>query len=389
MTGRRIPAVYMRGGSSKGVFFHGRDLPYDHAARDAILLRVVGSPDPYGRHADGMGGATPGTTTVAIITPSRQDDCDVDCLFGAVAIDRPAIDWSGSCGNLSAAVGPFAVSEGLVPAVEGITRVRIWQANVGRRIDAFVPVRNAEVFEEGVFVEDEVPFPSSEVRLEFLAPAEDGPGGMALLPTGHPQDELEVPGVGRIAATMITAGHPTVFVRAASIGLTGRELPADVDRSRKLLPRLEAIRAAAAVRMGLAGTVAEATRHRPAVPRICWVARPAAYRTSAGVEVAADRVDLLARLLSMGMLHPACTGSGSIALAVAAALPGTVVAEVARTLPGVPTRIGHVSGTLAVGAEVSQRDGRWQVDKAVLSRGARRLMTGWVHVPSAGLSAGA
>ena len=386
MTQRRIPAVYMRGGTSKGVFFHGRDLPSDPRERDALLLRVIGSPDPYGKHTDGMGGATSSTSKVVVVTPSWRDGCDVDFLFGAVAIDAPMIDWSGNCGNLSAAVGPFAVSEGLVPAVEGVTRVRIWQANIGRRIESFVPVRAGEVVEDGAFMEDGVPFPSSEVRLEFLDPADDEPGAIgALLPTGAPQDDLDVPGVGVIAATMITAGNPTVFVRASSLGLTGKETAADVDRDRRLLERLEAIRAAAAVRMGLAGTPEEATRSRPATPKISWVARPAAYRTSAGVDVAPERIDLLARIMSMGRLHHAFTGTGSIALAVAAALPGTVVAEVARTLPGVPTRIGHLSGTLAVGADVSQRDGRWQVDKAVLSRSARRLMTGWVHVPSAGL----
>ena len=387
MTQLRIPAVYMRGGTSKGVFFLGRDLPSNLRERDALLLRVIGSPDPYGKHTDGMGGATSSTSKVVIVTPSRRDDCDVDYLFGAVSIDAPLIDWSGNCGNLSAAVGPFAVSEGLVPATEGVTRVRIWQANIGRRIDAFVPVRDGDVLEEGAFMEDGVPFASAEVRLEFLDPADDEPGApAALLPTGHLQEELDVPGVGKITATLITAGNPTVFVRAQSLGLTGRELAADVDRDRKLLDRLEAIRASAAVRMGLADTPADATRHRPATPKISWVARAASYRTSAGVEIPAERIDLLARIMSMGKLHHAYTGTGSIALAVAAALPGTVVNEVARTLPGVPTRIGHLSGTLAVGAEVSQRDGRWQVDKAVLSRSARRLMTGWVHAPAAGFS---
>ena len=386
MTQLRIPAVYMRGGTSKGVFFLGRDLPHQPRERDPLLLRVIGSPDPYARHTDGMGGATSSTSKVVIITPSRRDDCDVDYLFGAVSIGEPLIDWSGNCGNLSAAVGPFAIGQGLVSPAEGMTRVRIWQANIGRRIDAFVPVRNGEVVEEGGFMEDCVPFPSAEVRLEFLDPADEAPGGAAaLLPTGAVQDTLEVPRVGGVSATMVTAGNPTVFVRASSLGLNGREASADVDRDRKLLDRLEAIRAAAAVRMGLAGTIEEATRHRPATPKISWVARPAAYRTSAGVEVGADRIDVLARIMSMGKLHHAYTGTGSIALAVAAALPGSVVNEVARTLPGLPTRIGHQSGVLAVGAEVSRReDGSWRVDKAVLSRSARRLMSGWVYVPPAG-----
>jgi probable AcnD-accessory protein PrpF len=387
MSQHRIPAVYMRGGTSKGVFFLGRDLPQQPRDRDPLLLRVIGSPDPYAKHTDGMGGATSSTSKVVIITPSRRDDCDVDFLFGAVAIGDPLIDWSGNCGNLSAAVGPFAISEGLVSANEGVTRVRIWQANLGRRIDAFVQVRNGEVLEEGAFMEDGVPFPCAEVRLEFLDPADDAAGGSsALLPTGALQDTLDVPRVGQVTATMVTAGNPTVFVRASSIGLTGKESSADVDRDRKLLERLEAIRAVAAVRMGLAGSTEEATRLRPGTPKISWVGRPSAYRSSAGVDIAPDRIDVLARIMSMGRLHHAYTGTGSIALAVAAALPGTVVNEVARTLPGVPTRIGHQSGVLAVGAEVSRReDGGWHVDKAVLSRSARRLMSGWVYVPRAGL----
>lgn len=390
MSCRRIPAVYMRGGTSKGVFFHARDLPPYAGERDALLLRLLGSPDPHGGQADGMGAGSAATSKVALVSPSRRDDCDVDYLLGAVCIDRPLIDWSGNCDDLSAAVGPFAIGEGLVPAAEGFTRVRIWQAGLGRRIDAFVPVRNGAVVETGGFVEDGLPFPSAEIRLEYLEPAGGEPGTCsALLPTGNPKDELEVPGLGRVAATMITAGGPTVFLRAAALGLTGREPLAELGRKRGLLERLEAVRAAAAVRMGLAAGMLDASGGPASALEVCWVARPAAYRTGDGAEVPAERIDLLARLLSAGRLHPGCSGATSIALAAAAALPGTLVAEVARTLPGVPTRIGHAGGTLAVGADVSWRDGRWQVERAVLSRSARRLMSGWVHVPPAGESAGA
>ena len=375
----RIPAVYMRGGASKGVFFEGKDLPRVHAERDALLLRVIGSPDPGGRQADGMGGGVPGASKVAVVSPSRRDDCDVDYLFGAVAIDRPAIDWSGNCSDLSAAVGPFAIAQGLVPAVDGLTRVRIWQQGVGQRIDAFVPVRHGEVLEEGAFVEEGVPFPGAEIRLEFLAV--ESPA-TALLPTGSPQELLRIDGLGEVRATLIGAGDPTVIVRADALGLSGRELPEQLRGKRKLLGLLEAIRAEAAVRMGLAETPEEATRSRPDAPGLAWVARPAAWRSAGGAEIAAERVDLLARFMSMGRPQAALTDGGAIALAAAAALPGSVVGEVARTLPGVPTRIGHPAGTLTVGAELSLAGGAWRFDKAVLSRSARRLMSGWVHLPS-------
>lgn len=375
MPSLKIPAVYMRGGTSKGVFLHARDVPAERAERDKLLLRLLGSPDPYAKQIDGLGGATSSTSKVVLISPSQREDCDVDYLFGQVGISENVIDWSGNCGNLSGAVGPYAVSEGLVPAVEGTTVVRIWQANLRQRIVAHVPVRDGQVLEEGAFREDGVPFTGAEVRLEFLDDSK-----AAVLPTGQAQQVLVVPELGELRVSLVSAGNPTVFLRADALGLTGKELPESFNRDAKLLAKLEAIRAHGAVAMGLAASAEEATAKRPATPKIAWVAKPAGYRTTSGRDVGRDEIDVLARIVSMGKLHHAFTGTGSIALAVAAALPGTVVSEVARTLPGVPTRIGHSAGVLAVGATVKEERKRWVMEKALLSRSARRLMSGWVHV---------
>jgi probable AcnD-accessory protein PrpF len=375
----------MRGGTSKGLFFRGDVLPADTAARDRLLLRAIGSPDPYGRQIDGVGGATSSTSKVVVVSRSARPDCDVDYLFGAVAIDAPLIDYSGSCGNLVAAVGPFAIEEGLVPPREGTTLVRIWQSNTGKRILAHVPVQGGEPAVDGGCRMDGVPFPGAEIRIEFLDPG--GASAGALLPTGRARDVLEVPGVGRIEATLLDAGNPTVFVRAADLGLTATELPAAVDGDAALLARLEAIRAAGAVAMGLAGSAEAATRERPATPKIAFVAPPRAYPSSAGATIPAERIDIAARILSMGRLHHAFTGTGSVALAAAAALPGTLPAEVARAVPaGTPLAIGHTSGTLEVGAVVACVDGVWRVEKAVMRRTARRLMTGTVLVPQSALA---
>ena len=380
---RPINAVYMRGGTSKGVFFVADDLPADPAVRDRILLRVIGSPDRYGKQIDGMGGATSSTSKVVILSKSARPDCDVDYRFGQVAIDRPVVDWSGNCGNLSAAVGPFAIASGLVQApADGVATVRIWQANIARKIIAHVPMQDGEVVELGDFELDGVAFAAAEVRLEFLDPAADeadGEGG-AMFPTGRSVDTLDVPGVGQVTATLINAGNPTVFIDAAALGLTGTELQADVNPNRDLLARAEAIRAHGAIAMGLAADVAEATR-RAATPKLAFVAAPAAYTASDGTAVAASSIDLLARIFSMGPLHHAMTGTGAVAIAAAAAIPGTLVHRIAPTGADGRVRFGHPSGTLTVGAEAEQQQGQWTVRKVIMSRSARRLMQGQVLVP--------
>ncbi len=382
MTQLRIPAVYMRGGTSKGVFFQAGDLPSDPAARDRLLLRVMGSPDRYGKQIDGMGGASSSTSKVVILSPSNRPDCDVDYLFGQVAVDRPVIDWSGNCGNLTAAVAPFALSSGLMAVPHGDeARVRIWQANISRRIDALVPLKNGEVQEEGDFELDGVAFPAAEIRIEFLDPAgaEEGVGS-GLFPTGRKLEWLEIPGFGRVEATLINAGMPTIFLEAASLGLAGTELQGEVNNRPELLARVEAIRAQGALAMGLVASATEATARRPHSPKLACVAPPSDYMASDGKAVAAASIDVLARIFSMGQLHHAMTGTGAVALAVAAVIPGTLVHRLAPSSGSL--RFGHPSGLQAVGAEATQRDGAWTVSKVCMSRSARRLMEGWVRVPS-------
>ena len=386
-----IPATYMRGGTSKGVFFALNDLPgaarQPGAARDALMLRVTGSPDPYGKQIDGMGGATSSTSKVVIVGPSTREDCDIDYLFGAVAVESSVVDWSGNCGNLTSAVGPFAIQRGLVEAPgNGIATIRIWQANIQKKIVAHVPMRDGEVMETGDFELDGVAFPAAEIKLEFLEPGadEDGEGG-AMFPSGRKIDVIDVPGVGAVEATLINAGNPTIFVDAATLGLTGSELQPTVNGDATLLARCEAIRAGATVAMGLAKTAAEATEKRPHTPKLAFVAPPTAYASSSGKTVRAEDIDLCARIFSMGKLHHAMTGTGAVAIAVAAAIPGTLVARVLGAGRHDELRFGHPSGTLAVGAHACEENGTWTVDKAIMSRSARRLMEGMVFVPADGL----
>ncbi|SCU82580.1 conserved hypothetical protein [Cupriavidus necator] len=385
----KIPATYIRGGTSKGVFFRLQDLPetaqVPGPARDALLMRVIGSPDPYGKQIDGMGAATSSTSKTVILSKSTRPDHDVDYLFGQVSIDQPFVDWSGNCGNLSAAVGPFAISAGLVDASRipqnGVAVVRIWQANIGKTIIGHVPVTNGEVQETGDFELDGVTFPAAEVQLEFMDPAaeEEGAGG-AMFPTGNVVDDLEVPGVGTLKATMINAGIPTIFVNAESIGYTGTELQDAINSDTKALAMFETIRAYGALRMGLIRNVDEAAK-RQHTPKVAFVAKPVDYVASSGKKVAAADVDLLVRALSMGKLHHAMMGTAAVAIGTAAAIPGTLVNLAAGGGERNAVRFGHPSGTLRVGAEAQQADGEWVVRKAIMSRSARVLMEGWVRVP--------
>ncbi|MES2322946.1 MAG: 2-methylaconitate cis-trans isomerase PrpF [Pseudomonadota bacterium] len=385
----RVPATYMRGGTSKGVFFRLQDLPpaaqVPGAARDRLLLRVIGSPDPYGKQIDGMGGATSSTSKSVILSASSREGHDVDYLFGQVAIDRAFVDWSGNCGNLSAAVGSFAISAGMVDAaripVDGVCTVRIWQVNIGKTIIAHVPISGGVVQETGDFELDGVTFPAAEVQLEFMDPAaeEEGAGG-SMFPTGNLVDELEVPGVGTFKATMINAGIPTIFVNAADIGYTGAELQDAINGDPKALAMFETIRAHGALRMGLIAHVDEAAK-RQHTPKVAFVAPPSAYVSSSGKQVGAGDIDLQVRALSMGKLHHAMMGTAAVAIGTAAAIPGTLVNLAAGGEARTAVRFGHPSGTLRVGAEAQLEGGEWKVRKAIMSRSARVLMEGWVRIP--------
>ena len=386
----KIPATYMRGGTSKGVFFKLTDLPataqIPSAARDALLLRVIGSPDPYGKQIDGMGAATSSTSKTVILSKSTRPDHDVDYLFGQVSIDKPFVDWSGNCGNLSAAVGPFAISNGLVDGSRvpsnGIAIIRIWQQNISKTIIAHVPITDGALQETGDFELDGVTFPAAEVQLEFMDPAdegEDGSGG-AMFPTGNLIDDLVVPGVGTFKATMINAGIPTIFVNADAIGYTGTELQDAINGDAKALAMFETIRAHGAMHMGLIKTLDEAAM-RQHTPKVAFVAPAKDYLSSSGKTVQANDIDLCVRAMSMGKLHHAMMGTASVAIAVAAVIPGTLVNAAAGGGARKEVVFGHPSGTLRVGAEAILEHTQWAVKKAVMSRSARVLMEGFVRVP--------
>jgi len=384
----RIPATYMRGGTSKGVFFRLEDLPetarVPGKARDALLQRVIGSPDPYGKHTDGMGGATSSTSKCVIIGKSAVPEHDVDYLYGQVAIEDAFVDWSGNCGNLSTAVGPFAIAAGMIDAArvpqDGFCTVRIWQANIGKTILAHVPVTNGQVQETGDFELDGVTFPAAEIQLEFIDPSDDGEDGGAMFPTGNLVDDLEVPGVGTFKATMISAGIPTIFLDAADLGYTGSELQDAINNDDAALAKLETIRAHGALRMGLIRTLDEARTRRHS-PKVAFVAPAADYVASSGKHVANGDIDLQARAISMGKLHHAMMGTAAVAIGTAASIPGTLVNRAAGGGERESVRFGHPSGTLRVGAQVKLVGGQWTVTKAIMSRSARVLMEGAVRVP--------
>ena len=386
----KIPATYMRGGTSKGVFFALNDLPQaaqvPGPARDRLLMRVIGSPDPYGKQIDGMGAATSSTSKTVILSRSTKPDHDVDYLFGQVSIDTAFVDWSGNCGNLSGAVGPFAIRNKLVDAArvpaDGIAMIRIWQKNIGKTIIAHVPMTNGEVQETGDFELDGVTFPAAEVQLEFIDPAEEGEGG-ALFPTGKLVDTLEVPGVGTFKATMINSGIPTIFLEAEALGYTGTELQDAINGDVAALQKLETIRAYGAVKMGLISDVSEAAG-RQHTPKVAFVAKPKAYTSSSGKKIGEADVDLLVRAMSMGKLHHAMMGTASVAIATAAAITGTLVNLAAGGGEREAVCFGHPSGTLRVGSKAELIDGDWQVSKAIMSRSARVLMQGWIWVPFEG-----
>lgn len=384
----KIPATYIRGGTSKGVFFRLQDLPeacqVPGEARDRLFMRVIGSPDPYAAHIDGMGGATSSTSKCVILSKSSQPGHDVDYLYGQVSIDKAFVDWSGNCGNLSTAAGVFAIHAGLVdpsriPA-NGTCVVRIWQANIQKTIIAHVPVTDGQVQETGDFELDGVTFPAAEIVLEFLDPSDDGEEGGSMFPTGNLVDELDVPGVGTFKATLITAGIPTVFVNAEDIGYTGTELREAINGDPEALARFEKIRVAGALRMGLIKSPEEALT-RQHTPKVAFVAPPRDYQASSGKTVKAGEIDLLVRALSMGKLHHAMMGTAAVAIGTAAAIPGTLVNLAAGGGERTAVRFGHPSGTLRVGAEAREVDGQWQVTKAIMSRSARIVMEGWVRVP--------
>ncbi|MCG6277236.1 2-methylaconitate cis-trans isomerase PrpF [Vibrio vulnificus] len=386
MSQMKVPATYMRGGTSKGVFFNLADLPPEAQIagekRDQLLLRVIGSPDPYGKQIDGMGGATSSTSKTVIVSKSSRADHDVDYLFGQVSIDKPFVDWSGNCGNLSAAVGPFAIHAGLIDEKRipqnGVVTVKVWQANIGKTIEVHVPIQHGLVQETGEFSLDGVTFPAAEIQVDFVDPAD---GERSMFPTGNLMDDLVVPGVGTFNATLINAGIPTIFLDAEALGYSGTELQEQINNDEQALAKFETIRAYGALKMGLISSIDEA-ESRQHTPKVAFVAKPKSYQASSGKVVEAGDVDLLVRALSMGKLHHAMMGTAAVAIGAAACVPGTLVNLAAGGGEKQAVTFGHPSGTLKVGAQAKATEQGWVVEKAIMSRSARILMEGFVRVPS-------
>ena len=380
----KVKATYMRGGTSKGTFFNIADLPEPAQvagkARDKLLQRIVGSPDVYKKQMDGMGGASSSTSKAILIGKSQKTDHDVDYYFGQVAIDKDFMDWSGNCGNLSSAVGPFAIKEGLVANVpeSGVCCVKIWQANIKKTILCYVSMIDGMVKEMGDYEIDGVAFPAEEIKLEFVEPVDPSE---ELFPTGNLVDDLEVPGVGTFKATMITAGIPTIFLNANEIGYKGTELQDDINSDTKALERFETIRVAGALKMGLISDPKEAVTKQH-VPKVAFVSPPQDFITSSGKEVQADAMDLHVRALSMQQLHHAMMGTASVAIGVAACIPGTLVNLASGGGEKDSVTFGHPSGAIKVGARISKNGEKYIVEKASMSRSARIIMEGNVYVPA-------
>lgn len=378
---RKIPCTVMRGGTSRALFFKEADLPPDPIVRDRVIMAAFGSPDPYGRQINGLGGATSTTSKVAVISPREGEKNTVNYTFGQVSITSSLIDRKGNCGNISSAVGPFAIDEGMVEVEEPVTTVRIYNTNTKKYIVARVPVKNGKAVVEGDYAIAGIPGTGARISLEF-----EHPGGSVtgkLLPTGNPTDILNAGGFGEFTASIVDAANPVVFVRASDLGLQGIELPREVDGNLELLAKIESIRAAAAVRIGLADTPEEATRKSPAVPKIAFVSPPSYYTTLSGTNVMAADVDLVARIMSMGKLHAAYAITGAICTAGAAKIEGSVVWEMVRgeKRQASLVHLGHPSGTLEVEVDMVKSGETWEYVKGTVFRTARRLMDGFVYVP--------
>ena len=381
MTQHPIPAVFMRGGTSKAIMFHRRDLPAAQAEWDRIFLAAMGSPDPYGRQLDGMGGGVSSLSKVCVLAPSARADADIDYTFAQVQIREGRVDYRGNCGNMSSAVGPFAVDEGLVVAAGDNARVRIFNTNTSKLIHASFPLRDGRARTDGELAIPGVSGTGAPIRLDFLAPGGATTG--RLLPTGLVRETLEIPDLGAIEVSLVDAANACVFLRAADLGLDGTELPEALEADPALLRRLETIRAHASVAMGIAPNL-EAARAIRVVPFIAWVAPPAAARSLGGETLDAEAVDLTVRVISNGQPHRALPLTISLCTAVAAGIEGSLVAAAARPGTEGKLRLGMPSGVLTVAADVGRAaDGSWTAHSGAFYRTARRLFDGrvWVAEP--------